>query len=207
VRIISKEKDYYDSVQRYGQNQELIYIRQKKEFDVKIDFPFPKYNYLYSPKNIYCIYNVIGFCGQVYLLVEIHNFQDKGGLVYTAEETIDFMKGQKSFKETDIKWANELFTEFDKQRTKYRWIFEKYNCPIFLYCKERSELKYKLITNPLLRPYEFYRVKDVVTTFQELQMYLDNLAKPEKVIPVMPDKVKIGNRGFDKFSFRKSKSD
>ena len=31
MRIISKNNDYYDSIQEYGQDQSVTYIRKKKD--------------------------------------------------------------------------------------------------------------------------------------------------------------------------------
>lgn len=60
--------------------------------------------------------------------------------------------------------------------------------------------------NPCLKEYQFYRVLDVQTTFQELEMWLGGIAVPQKPMPVISDELKIETHGFDlKHSFRKEK--
>ena len=57
--------------------------------------------------------------------------------------------------------------------------------------------------NCSLKEYKFFKVKDAVTTYQEIAMFLGGLAVPQKPIPVPSDKDMVGIKGFDKFSFRK----
>lgn len=62
---------------------------------------------------------------------------------------------------------------------------------------------WKVTWNDLLNQFEFYRVFGPYQAFQELEMYLNNLARPMKPMPVIPDELKIQTHGFNKYSFRK----
>lgn len=54
--------------------------------------------------------------------------------------------------------------------------------------------------------YNFMRILDPYTIFQELQMWFNNLAEPAKVMPKFSDKMMAEIKGFDpKYSFRKPK--
>lgn len=67
MKIISKFKDYYDSVVQYGQDSSLLYLRE--EYINKTPYPFPVLPLLHrfevpSPYNARI--GVIGFCGKIY---------------------------------------------------------------------------------------------------------------------------------------------
>lgn len=60
--------------------------------------------------------------------------------------------------------------------------------------------------NPLLNEYEFQRVLDPFTVYQEIDMFISGILGNTEVIPEMRDKDKIVSHGFDlKTSFRKTK--
>jgi hypothetical protein len=60
-----------------------------------------------------------------------------------------------------------------------------------------------LEVNCSLREYDFVRIKDVYTAFQEISMFLGSLAFPNKTIPHVSDDDMAAAKGFDKWSFRK----
>ncbi len=57
--------------------------------------------------------------------------------------------------------------------------------------------------NALLRPLNFAKVKDPYTAFQEIAMWVSNLAAPQKDMPIISNKMKIATHGFDEWSFRR----
>lgn len=63
-----------------------------------------------------------------------------------------------------------------------------------------------LYVNPVLAKYEFYRCLDAWQAFQEISMYLGNLASPDNTPVTISDKDRIMQHGFDKYSFRKAPS-
>lgn len=66
---------------------------------------------------------------------------------------------------------------------------------------------FEIVLNPCLKDFKFYKVIDAYTTFQEIEMYLNNvLVRPDDPhIDPVPDKIKAESHGFNKFSFRKDK--
>ena len=63
----------------------------------------------------------------------------------------------------------------------------------------------RVIHNPRLSDYDFYRAIDPVTAYQELDMYISGvLTSAGKPMVVTEDKYRIQAAGFDKTSFRKS---
>lgn len=60
-----------------------------------------------------------------------------------------------------------------------------------------------LDVNPRLADFQFYRVLDAWQAYQELSMFLGNIAAPERHPVVIEDKFRIQQHGFDKWSFRK----
>lgn len=71
------------------------------------------------------------------------------------------------------------------------------------------KFKWKIVLNPCLKDYMFYRVFDPYTAFQEIEMFMNNqIVRPDDPpIDPVPDRIKAESHGFNKFSFRKDKSD
>lgn len=65
----------------------------------------------------------------------------------------------------------------------------------------------KGVINPKLKDYQFDRIKDSFTAFQEISIYLSNILVEQKETVVIEDKFRIEQHGFDlKKSFRKEKN-
>lgn len=63
-----------------------------------------------------------------------------------------------------------------------------------------------LIVNPQLSPYSFGKIKDAQTAYQSIEMFLSNIAHPNKPILPISDRDMRDAKGFDKWSFRKEKT-
>jgi hypothetical protein len=63
-----------------------------------------------------------------------------------------------------------------------------------------------MIYNPKLKDWQFYRIVDTYTAYQEVFMYLGSLAVPLKEIPEISDKIMRDAKGFDEWSFKKPPS-
>lgn len=96
----------------------------------------------------------------------------------------------------------EYFQKVKDLEPKLDWIFREWRCPIFL-----ANNKFEFIRlNPCLKEWEFYRIFDTNQAFQEISMYLGNLAIPMKPIPEVSDIDLASAKGFDSWSFRKEPS-
>lgn len=89
-------------------------------------------------------------------------------------------------------------------------VFQKYRVPIFLLDYENyknvdgKSLPHPLILNPCLKDCEFHRRLDPYSAYQEVAMFVTNIAQPEPHVPVPSDKDMVEIKGFDKkWSFRK----
>jgi len=110
----------------------------------------------------------------------------------------------------------EFFEKMEQEADKHQKRFEEHLSPIFVASLvgsvhrawEPATTKYeqKIDWNASLREFEFMRIKDPYTAYQELSMYLGNMAFPNKPIPKIDDKTMAEIKGFDKFSFRKDKA-
>lgn len=92
--------------------------------------------------------------------------------------------------------------EIEDQALKLKPLFKQY--PVWA-IEERHDGWY-VCYNCSLKEYKFFKVKDPNTTYQEIAMFLDGLAVPQKPIPVPSDRDMVSIKGFDKFSFRKDPS-
>ena len=85
-------------------------------------------------------------------------------------------------------------------------MFRNAKAPIFVYDSENIKARNgsAFLINPILKEFEFYKVVDAFTAFTELQMFIGGvLGVGEKEIVEIEDKYKIGQHGFDKWSFRR----
>jgi len=172
VRIIGEYKDYYDGLQRHGQDQEMIYLRRKEQ--VETPFNLPYLSLQWESKPIYARQAVIGFCGKLYPLVQL--MDNKDGLKYTKESNVtdqltycfsleevdDFFKKTISednynyFKAKKWNWSwstewwhrlryvefREWFEKIDKIKDKYSSLFEDKYSPTFVASAECHDLRY-----------------------------------------------------------------
>lgn len=197
MRIFSKFKDYYDIGCAYH-DPSIIYLREKKEIKI-VEYD--------------CDYNVefaiIGFCGELY----------KCGLIKSYDklynETIDGFYDQEKFDkfleniENVHKYNNYGYEKYPmmfenpiREKDKFLRYFEKYNCPIFAVHYS------KIVINPCLKDYMFFKQFDPYTAYNRIERYLDSvLINKPKPIPKMSDEDMAEIKGFNKYSFRKDKSE
>lgn len=95
-------------------------------------------------------------------------------------------------------------------------IFEKHRCPTFVaYLSNPPKFfsHYKClgqgdnlcVINERLNDFHFQKVFDPYQAFQEISMFMGNMAFPNRPIPEVSNEDLIAAKGFDKFSFRKDK--
>ena len=234
MRIISKFHDYYDAVMKSGQDRSLLYLRKKEEIelkDVKKEGRLPEFPHLraagqyagYGFNSVRATAYLIGFCGKIYPVVYLTTGHYDGSKLietycYKIEEVDEFIATNYKKREVDgyqgkDRWNRdwpygkrriyfqEFFDEVKDKQGKYTEFFLKWAVPIFILTEN------KLILNGSLKDYEFFRLFNPYSAFQELQMYLGGLANPEKPIPHVSDKDLLEGKGFNKWSFRKPPSD
>ena len=90
----------------------------------------------------------------------------------------------------------------------YMEMFLSARRPVFAATFRRYHNQWKgwIEWDAILRYYDFVRVFGPYAAFQEVEMFMANLASPEKVIPEISNEDRIESHGFDlKESFRRPK--
>jgi hypothetical protein len=214
MKIISNFHDYYDGVQSYGQDN-LTYIRKERIFKIKIKNNTIRFPHLYYRKNkefsnIKIINSyLIGFCGQFYKIYEIEIYKKNIDLI-SYKYGGDLLYNKNEFDRYNL-YSNDYFKFkidelFKVENNEYLYeLFFKYKTPCyiikhFLHSNESD----RVIINPNLKKYKFYKIKDAFTAYQEISMFLGGvLSMPFKPVVDIEDKYKIQSHGFDKWSFKK----
>ena len=233
MKIINyKQKDYYDGVVgTMGIDKTLVYNREtqilenypefpkafqpNRVYNVRWQNPF-LHNFENFKKTKYSENSMffVGFCGKIYVgwkfyreLINLHGTTDiETYITYDRE----FVK--KNIK--SVSWHANLVDDLNYIDTYNSMdIFRDLKVPVFIYDQDydRKYIKSyrhrddsRFIVNPILSDYEFYRVFDSFTAFQEISMFMGGvLGAGEKEIVEVADKYKIGQHGFDKWSFRR----
>lgn len=207
MRIVSKFHDYYDIGLKLGYDSYVDYIRTPREIDFSESLApedrntrdYFRQNILTPHQYLNAKYNyefvVIGFCGAFYPLVILNKWGAEPKFCYSYEEFCSIIddsryKHYKSFFDTVKSLKNEE-------------LFLSNRAPIIIV---EYGVKTKATWNGLLRRYNFARIIDPYQAFQKIDMFLSNLAAPEKPLPPRTDLEKLQSHGFDKkISFRKGK--
>jgi len=162
MRIISKFHDYYDGIQRMGQDLELVYVRNQEIEKGKWPFPgFRGVSYWYKgrPKDWpQCTMYIVGFCGKIYPLIVLskqahHDKEFEPVFCYTIQD-IDAFVGKNYGREEERGynyrgpyrnhlnriWSysmrridfEDFFTRCERRQNNYEELFLESNCPIIL---------------------------------------------------------------------------
>lgn len=231
MRIISKFKDYYDSVQLYGVDIKTTFIRKTSEpihtksldiFSANFEFPaknaFGRTSYYYTDRFIELIpydYLLLFFCGQVYPIVVyqegLDTFNIKLKYCYDIESIDSLMtrhKVEKYFeKERYISWFIDL-----RRKSKIKELFNvPTNKDKVLDLHHKIESPYfifstvnsNITVNPVLKDLQFFRIIDAFKAYQEIYMFISGIlgGKSPKTIEVS-DEIRKSKHGFDKWSFK-----
>jgi hypothetical protein len=221
MRIISSFHDYYDVGQSLGQDQSLIYIREEKEIE-NAGQQLPCLTFRRNYIDIAPF--IIGFCGKIYPVLQTKIWETNyipTSLCFTLEDVDAYIHQHCKKKAVEIyhskpekcyKYRQNMpsrtsfekyFAHYEVEKEKHKTFFEKYGVPVFVVQVVWPHDQCHLTLNACLRRYEFFRVLDPYTAFQELQMYMGNIAQPDRSIPKVSDRDLATAKGFDKWSFRK----
>lgn len=109
--------------------------------------------------------------------------------------------------------VREWFERWELEKPKYKGLNTRHKCPVIaawndsVMTEKRGLRRFTILEqNARLQPYDFMRVKDPVSAYQDIYMWLSNHANPNPTIPHVSDEDLIIAKGFDKFSFRKDKA-
>lgn len=189
----------------------------------------PDYGKMEFPKitdwDEHPVWWLVYFCGQPHIIMELEiagHYEDKEYI--TSKSTwiheasiIEILqrkakepqkKKSKYGRRGDNEWLETIsLIEKIKQLDFSKFLFDK-KIPVFAYRitgTRWTDTTGGLILNPNLSQFEFWKVKDTFTAFQEIQQYISGVIGTGGNEPVVTeDKYKILASGFDlKTSFRK----
>lgn len=219
--INSAFKDYYDNIMSTGVDRDCIYNRKTEA----VEYRKTIYPHLYTEGddrfNKYVFHPlIIGFCGKLYPVIritkkELVSEKSNNTYIYNMNDFLEFMninkiKKFKRINKYSIQAEKSIKNYFDKSYQKLEIVFREFNIPVFILGSDESITNYGyrpsiLTINPRLKDFDFIRVKDPYTAYQEIFMYIAGvLGTPEKKMLSVSDKVKAQQYGHDgKYSFKK----
>jgi len=236
MRVASRFSDYYDAGMAMGQDQSLIYNRypivenlDPYPFSTIGNYVYPLSIISYTIGFCGKLYRLLEFNNSnsgsqkeirsarkiAYSLKDADNYilkhYPKEYKEYSSNEWMrkaGFLHRKRSHIENYFNgFRQNIWGEPTKEHNK-EWVSSlfKHSSPIFLAETDLRKNTGKITYNAELKPFEFYRVFDSHSAYQEVAMWLSNQAVPIKPIPKISDKIMIEIKGFDKFSFRKAPS-
>ncbi len=215
MRIISKQHDYYDSTASHGVDMQVVYVRNPS-FTQTPGYYQSDYFHVWKGLSQHYYWtdrHLIGFCGKIYPTIGVGGGSEKTEYFYTEESLIKYWERQGILVEPGYRYNSNLRTklgikqafEVSHLEKHLENLFHEHKSPIFVYGKELGGTDRGISLNPLLRPYQFYKIKDPVTAFQDIYMYISGvLGINQKPMVKIDDKYKIAAKGHDgEYSFRK----
>jgi len=231
MKIVSNFKDYYDSIIGYGVDKTIQYKRFKnvvkfiKQSTIK--FKHSPIKYSYDDNRIKIDSFIVMFCNELHIGYKVSRpkkgrtftYEIDEDIVYGIDEVKKFFINEKQPKISPYKirrwrrwqdysdWREAIKRYEDKIKNtqlKDDWHVH-FQSPVIIidYDGEKSE-GIKVICNPQLKNWNFQKVKDPFTIFQQISMYISNIfGLPGNEIVEVSEKTKIEKHGFDKWSFRK----
>jgi len=228
MRIHSKEYDYYDAAMKnYG--EAVKYLRKSKTVALEHETKNPeeldiisKHKSLILPfeaKTVHIDTHTIFFCGKVYICLKL-GYHDSS-CFYDLEKLKDHI-GRNKLIMNDMRdlsfWDSRNIASIIKDTSKYYTesavlnIHKKYNSPIIVVGLgfDKNCFCVGIHKDCLLNRLEFFKVFDVYTAFQEIEMFLGSgvlkgMGVNEDCDVQIADKYLIPQKGFDDCSFRRCK--
>ncbi len=202
MRIVSPYRDYYDHVMQHGVDQSVVYVRYPKTIET------PNYTINGYRREFH-------ICGRYY--PAISKMSPKGVMVdfawaslrpktyYTFDE---YMEDHLNTNVWDKKDLQRFFTVHDHQHERSRQYNIEHDSPIVMFHLDQSfpNRRTALITlNPRLSEFEFQRIIDPYTMYQNVDMFVSGVLSHPSNPPVqVKDKDMIVKKGFDsEYGFRK----
>jgi hypothetical protein len=219
MKIVSSFKDYYDAVQYYAQDREVVYRRETRQ--VKLTHPDiaflnwheedgdDDYQVWRTDKCASAVPQplILGFCGTLVRcglfdegyearanqLVQCHTSAFEGEIL----ERYDSLP-KKGYWKWPVEGYSKSIREFlARDLSSWRATFLEYRVPVFVVDSSGLTL------NPPLRDYDFVRLKDPYACFQDIFRFLTNdLAEQHDPPQKISDEDMAAMKGFDEWSFR-----
>jgi hypothetical protein len=201
IRIISKQKDYYDFGMCYGIDPKLVYERMnrkmtKEEFEVLSTIKLGRIVYTFWNDGTKGYELGLGFCGKLYKFVK---WDSPSCYIWTYE---DFVKYDGK---SEHNWTKQSEIDFFQPTVLDDKYFKLVDSPIFLIANEtRVEMEYfnRSEVDPNLKEIGFHNIMDATTCFNEISQYIGNVLNAPPEMVKVSDKERIHKAGFDNKSFK-----
>lgn len=220
MRIIGG-RDYYDGAQGYGIDKSLIFkrVQHDKSEGVQDRLGIGEPIWICYDKKIgdYFVYPVkILFCGVVFEGIHFENFKKEGmkKTFWNARDTISFVSkidkniAARMEKNNKSRFRMKYFLTYNVDETILsKIISEKIVigiCENFLWKKGIHNVGWKYNSDGL-KKYDFAKIIDPWTAFQEISMFLGGVIPRDAnpMVEIKDEKTMVQKHGFDKWSFRK----
>jgi len=231
MRIISRFRDFYDCIQRTGQDRELLFLREPKTLEGALCLETSLYG---GAQGCDLESGVVVFCERAhpFLVLAVdgtrHRSRESHTYVCWSVEDLDAALAA-SFRERAVEQyrgtklhrgyfdpsrlsfgrraAEIFFAEAATVNAAARRLIEQHRAPVIVSRTESPALGLRggeTTVNGELQRLEFMRVVDPFTAFQEIAMWLGSQAWPGNAIPAVSDIDMVAAKGFDtKWSFRR----
>lgn len=215
MRIVSKFKDYYDSVGALDSELKPLYIRKTQVIEKHyvptqgLEENIWRRSYMYRPwphkyNGDGPTQHDIAFCGKSYAIIE------HAGNFYTSVK--DLHRAVMAYKKDQLNadswmlWAqkqNWRYLDFEYQIKPMKTeVFLRLGTPVFVNTNTQNP---QTILNPCLADLGFQKLVHPYNAYQELDMFLSNqMAQQVDPVPCRTDDLIRDQHGFDKHSFRTS---
>lgn len=219
MRIHSDFRDYYDIGLSVGVDTSLHYNRKPQWFypsELKTPIPPDTIRHVRLSRNLPDAPDVerivVGFCGVFYPAIRIIRSEKDADTLYSPDELGKHFKfkipswgrpsehWEKNFRKTQRERAKWL-----SNRPRVDALFIEMNTPMFVAQIDRDgepTNSIEIVTNESLKPFQFFKVFDPYSAFQEVAMYLGNQLVKRDAPDTIADEYRIAMHGYDKHSFR-----
>lgn len=207
MKINSDFHDYYDTALGYGVDTTIHYNRKGRGYapeGMPETLLKPMRHRSVKLKDETVIRPlVVGFCGVLHPAVEIFRGKETSpDYLYDVKHLLTFASDKGLRERGYARVVLGDFLRWDGKRCDT--IFQQVSAPVFVVSREREyDDELTLRINVMLRKFQFYKVVDAFSAFQEISRYLSNeLVRRDEPLEVA-DKYRIAQHGYDKYSFRK----
>lgn len=207
--IVSKFHDYYDVGMKLGMDKTVVY--ERKTVAVSGKFPSISKHTAYEWKT-----SVVAFCGKFYPFVYRVTDYKVDKVIWDVEEAVRSLPRSKYryyWDEDRIDSEVGIRKFFDRKYPELDKLFHLHRTPIFgfeparhrRWGSQKDELYESLTVSPNLKDIQFYKVKDPISAFQDIYMFVSGvIGAPPKPTKPIDDKVMAASKGHDgEYSFKK----
>lgn len=145
---------------------------------------------------------LIGFCGILYPCIRVIHSEREIANIYLPAQLDTYFKHKIPERRHRKEWRERA--AFLTNRPCVDGLFLEVDAPLFVVSDDPDERgqSQRIDTNLPLKPYEFFKVIDPFTAFQEISMYLGNQLVKHDQPDSIADEYRIAMHGYDRYSFR-----